>query len=446
MNPDLLEQLRGLLGPSRTASTPLPPVMVTAPARQPTMGPRGTEPSYAPPTDRERMVGTARDVASFVPLVGEAQDVASAVREAVQGNMGGAAANLLTAGAGALPVGKVGRAAKRSFEAWHGSPMRGITRFDDRFIDPQGMAGAGHYVAGADRFGAGRSQAENYMLNGEFLNVRGQPVSFEHLFQVPRILNDPSVTESVRERAPMLVSMLTGQDALPLSEAGSAFQSELDAMRRRMAGANRNVPFFARAPYTKAILESPELQRELAENVIDKLGRTASSTTTPDIGDAAMRAAQMVAEGDINLNRGGLYRLAVDADRAKMINYDRTVADQPKAVRELLEREGLYDVLGRPDEGTFNPNYYFGDNILESLADIFGNDPRAARDYLMERGIQGVKASGGSYTVPTGRRAMSTQYTIFDPERIRILDMLAPALAAGGLGAYVANQPEVPDA
>jgi hypothetical protein len=34
---------------------------------------------------------------------------------------------------------------------------------------------------------------------------------------------------------------------------------------------------------------------------------------------------------------------------------------------------------------------------------------------------------------------MSTQYTIFDPERIRILDMLAPALAAGGLGAYVAN-------
>lgn len=79
------------------------------------MGPRGTEPSYAPPSDRERMVGAARDVASFVPLVGEAQDVAAGVREALQGNMGGAAANLAMAGAGltGLPLVDVARLGRR---------------------------------------------------------------------------------------------------------------------------------------------------------------------------------------------------------------------------------------------------------------------------------------------------------------------------------------------
>jgi hypothetical protein len=441
MNPDLLDQLRALLGPSRTASTPLPPVRVTAPAREMTMGPRGTEPSYAPPSDRDRMVGAARDVASFVPLVGEAQDVAAGVREALQGNMGGAAGNLMMAGASVLPVGKAGRFGKRMFEAFHGSPMRGMNRFSDDFVDPFGMAGAGHYVAGADRFGAGRAQAEGYVRDGEFLNVRGQPVAINDLYNVPTLLKDASEVEALRDRAPMLVPMLTGQDALPLSEAGVAFKDELSAMRRRMGGGGYD-SLFKRRNFTKDILDSPDLQQELAENVIDVLERRAGQMNNlrqSQASDAATRAAQLVYDGDVNLNRGALYRVGVDADRAKMINYDRTVAEQPKAVRDVLDREGLYDILGDTSGRTFNPNYYHGDNILDSLAQIFGNDTRAARDYLMDRGIQGVKASGGAHTVPTGRRAMSTQYTIFDPDRIRILDMLAPVLAAGGLGAYVAN-------
>jgi hypothetical protein len=338
---------------------------------------------------------------------------------------------------------------RRSFEAFHGSPMRGMNRFDNDFVDPMGMAGAGHYVAGADRFGAGRAQAEGYVRDGEFLNVRGQPVAINDLYSVPTLLKDASEVEALRDRQPMLVSMLTGQDALPLSEAGGAFQDELSAMRRRMGGGGYD-SLFKRRNFTKDILDSPDLQQELAESVIDRLERRAAQMNNlrqPQVSDAATRAAQLVYEGDVNLNRGALYRVGVDADRAKMINYDRTVADQPKAVRELLESEGLYDILGDTSGRTFNPNYYHGDNILDSLAQIFGNDTRAARDYLMDRGIQGVKASGGSYTVPTGRRAMSTQYTIFDPERIRILDMLAPALAAGGLGAYVADQERrAPDA
>jgi hypothetical protein len=127
MNPDLLDQLRALLGPSRTVSTPRKPIVTTAPAQEMAMGPRGTEPSYAPPSGTEQAVGMARDMASymrnnpvetamsFVPGVGEVQDAVTGVREALQGNLPGAAASLGMAGAGFIggPIADVVSKARR---------------------------------------------------------------------------------------------------------------------------------------------------------------------------------------------------------------------------------------------------------------------------------------------------------------------------------------------
>jgi hypothetical protein len=111
MNPELLAQLEALLGRSRTASTPLPPVITTAwqDGAQPTIGPRDRA---TPNVGDERMSGgrLATEIGVGFSPVAPAPDFARAIQSGAEGDWKGVRTNLAWAAA-ALPGMKAGRAA-----------------------------------------------------------------------------------------------------------------------------------------------------------------------------------------------------------------------------------------------------------------------------------------------------------------------------------------------
>jgi hypothetical protein len=395
MNPEFLEFLRQRMNAgnrSRQDGGRAP-----EPFRMPTIGPVSAGQVSAPEsTPVQRALQAAETVGGFVPGVGEGMDARNAVRSALDGDVGGALGNAALAGLGLLG----GRPARKAWGAWHGSPRRDIKRFADEFLPQEHgmqMAGRGHYVAGDDLRGAGRAQAEGYVGNGDYLNVSGTPIRFGDLLS--------SFGESNAQKLGL-------REPRPVIQAARAF-AESDPGRRRLI-------YTPSGAVRQAALPDPDALREDVLNLLSR--RTEQATDGGEMFDL-MRAAKMVEDGSVATNRGGLYRLAVDADKRRMINWDTPLERQPEFVRRSMRQAGVLDEIEQPQ-------YKFGSDILGFMDEMLGDD-HATRNFLRQSGIEGVSASGGTQGLrrglPGGGVATSRQYTIFDPERIKILEMLSAA-------------------
>jgi hypothetical protein len=415
INPDFFDFLRRRMNEDNRSrqdggrtTEPLMQVPVQVPAdatrtpapvrpRMPTIGPsRAGEVGLPKQTPLQRALQATQTVGSFVPGVAEGMDARNAVRSAMDGNVAGAVGNAALAGLGLLG----GRPLRKVWGAWHGSPRRDIKKFADEFLPKESgmqMAGRGHYVAGDDVRGAGRAQAEGYVGDGNYLNVSGTPIRFGDLLG--------SFGESYAQKLGL-------REGRPVIQAARAF-AESDPGRRRLI-------YTPSGAVRQAELPDPD---RLREDVLSLLSRKAERATDSGEMFDLMRAAKMVEDGSVATNRGGLYRLAVDADKRRMINFDTPLERQPEFVRRSMQQAGVLDEIKQPQ-------YKFGSDILDFMDEMLGDD-QATRNFLQRQGIEGVSASGGTQglrrSLPGGRAATSRQYTIFDPERIKILEMLSAA-------------------
>ena len=401
MNPDLFEQLRAFLGPSRTASTPLPPVRVTAPAREMTMGPSSGTASVG---DEPVLPRLAAELGIGMTPAGAAPDAARAIQDAAEGDWRGAAGNAAMAALGIVPLGRVGKGARKAWEAWHGSPQRGINQLQR---SSAGMTGQAAYIAGSDPFGVGRQQAMGYAAPGlnAYVNVRGRAIPEDSWLQVAEALGRDKYDE-------------------PVFEATKA----LTMARRRLD----------KGLYPRSSFTDPDTfnryRDAMREHWLDVLSERSDMYKGRGV-PPAQQAAQLVEAGDLDINRPALYRLAVDADRERMLDFDAPWSEQPEFVRDALM--GSNDPsINAPLSRVLNSDIRTGRNLLNAINYQLKDDYTKAREALEGAGIEGVSAHGGDFPIPSALRntfvgadnmAPSTQYAIFNPERIRILEMLAAA-------------------
>lgn len=425
----ILDQLRAALGPSRTASTPLPPVMVTAPARQPTMGPRGTEPSYAPPSDRERMVGAARDVASFVPLVGEAQDVAASVREAVQGNMGGAAQNLLMAGMGAVPLGDVARLAKRvpaaardamvmenpRFRRWFGSstatdPATGlpltVMHATDAMKVVRGAGTGPMYNVRPDNFDTFRMPREGTRQLG--IHVGVDPRQGDRFASYS---TSPEETTKMMQAVDFADNMA---QSMPDADRGSLYQSVNKFIDSMMKQGGRTMPLYVRAENPLRLADrgswsGTSMEESMREMAPDLLRRFESDW------------------GPVSEASESELRKFLSGEGYDSIVYRNRYEGVPLQVeRDLMDMAQEAAYAGLP---VYAPN-------ARGLPEAMWEQMPVADSYILfdPRQIKSAIGNDGGFRRNTA-----------NINRGLLMGLLGGG-AAGGLGAYVANQPAVPDA
>jgi hypothetical protein len=278
---------------------------------------------------------------------------------------------------------------RQMWGAWHGSPQRNIQRFR---MSKAGAAGSGVYVAENDPLGAGRQQALGFLGMGsgdDYFNVGGKAIP---------VWGQP---ERLYKAFPEQTSASTIED-----------------LGRTWSSANRNTEGLHRAEDVLDPAQFADFRNNFRENWFEGLSRRADQFK--GAGEApAVDAMRLLDAGTVDVNRPALYRLGVDADRERMLRADLDLADQPEFVRNALRQANeptVANVAGSTRDGL---------GFLHQLEAATGSEA-TARKMLGALGIEGVTMGGGTYHVGA-RYAPSTQHTIFSPERIRILEMLAAA-------------------
>ena len=318
--------------------------------------------------------------------------------------------------AGASLAGMLGMAARPVGEAWHGSPQRGINQFQR---SREGMTGQGVYVARNDPLGAGQKQALGYATPGlGYVNVGGRAI----------LPMDAKKIEEALGRNVGDETLLALDDALFMARK----RMGLKDYPRGMGFADPSI--FGRY---RSTLRSHWLDA-LSEMTDRYKGRGMSP---------AQQGAQLVAAGDIDVNRPGMYRLWVDADNERMLNFDMGLNEQPEFVRNALlssndpriaaaVQRAVQDSRAQSSMGTVagSPDFVPDGRMIFRRMESEIPDPQKLRETLEAMGLEGVQASGGTYPVRSASSAPgtpdwaeSTQYSIFNPERIRILEALAAA-------------------
>lgn len=185
---------------------------------------------------------------------------------------------------------------------------------------------------------------------------------------------------------------------------------------------------------TATFLRSGDLSLEQAianqEKMVDaSQKRTLGRAKSSKLEDARALLYDLLTardEGVAEIRRPGtLLELGIDADPAKMLNYDRDLIDQTPFVQEAV-----LDALGlKSPVNPLNRDQIFGfNNLLNSRLRT-----REGSKLLEDAGIQGVKAAS---SMNPGVR----NYAIFDPDRISVLRNLGLlGMLTGGASMY--NQP-----
>jgi hypothetical protein len=185
---------------------------------------------------------------------------------------------------------------------------------------------------------------------------------------------------------------------------------------------------------------------------------------TPDLIEAFRKT--------MDIPKGSMYQVRIDADPADFLDYDAPLSGQPQRVREGVARamsrgdpllSDLFGDLSDPNAmqlaglfpkskgaQAYNTLKYNtnstglddqGNALFDGMAALDGRNPQAASDALREAGIPGIKyLDQGSRTTGDGTR----NYVVFDDKLITILKKYgwAPGMAipAAAMAEYEAAQ------
>ena len=151
---------------------------------------------------------------------------------------------------------------------------------------------------------------------------------------------------------------------------------------------------------------------------------------TPDLIEAFRKT--------MNVPKGSMYQVRIDADPADFLDYNAPLSVQPRAMQALREldlspiREGNRTrvLLERALQGAEQPDYLAkGQTLASGLNTLFGDNTRPTSDFLNKRGLKGVRyLDQGSRDTGGGSR----NFVVFDDALVDILKRYAVGGAVSG--------------
>jgi hypothetical protein len=132
--------------------------------------------------------------------------------------------------------------------------------------------------------------------------------------------------------------------------------------------------------------------------------------------------AEIQGGGKVSYPGGNLYKVDIpDEQIGKMLDWDKPLSQQPKAVREALERGGVLDRLRPEMKARLSEKEPLGANLYAWLSPRKTDgsyDKAAATEILRAAGIPGVRyLDGGS----RGQGAGTSNYVVFDDQIPKII-------------------------
>lgn len=195
---------------------------------------------------------------------------------------------------------------------------------------------------------------------------------------------------------------------------------------------------------------------EMAGSLMRDFKGLASFANDPDITRSVARYANGVEAGGSvtpeaiyalrHLDRvlppkpqGRMYEVAIHADPARFLDWDRKLVQQPQ-VRDALRQAGFISPQGRYEAFVANTPAY-GADVVAALKEgasegsrRLAGTPQKAAEYLRDAGIPGIRyLDAGSRSAGDGSR----NYVVFDDKLIEILRKygMLPAAIGGGAAA-----------
>lgn len=408
MNPDLLEQLRALMQ-QRPDATRAP-----MPQRQPVPTMRAQMPNAMPvapdPSAAQQVVSVAQE---FVPGLGEGMSARRAVEEALAGRPGRAAVEGAATMAGAIPfLGDARGVLRKGVQAYHGSPFNFKKFLDAAMMSGEGsmVRGAGHYLATA------LEEARKYKLG------RGGFMVGDKVYTSNDIVRDvPDAAEAY--------------DAMRMLRRAA---QQRDAERQLAINAD---------PLSKRIqdlMQEDETYQRAAEIVESRSSNNPYflSGLTRDKPESIERIIEMLRNRSVRDNPGMLYDVNVQVNPQRFLNWNAPLEAQPKFTQRALSNTTspeLREVVRSGDTGgqlLSRLEYLLSGKSLPKSGDIsplsYNRPPLPAqvkaRDVLANEGIEFTR-----YTPFGGGKKRGQHLIVYDPERIRIQNIMAAlGLMAGG--------------
>lgn len=282
----------------------------------------------------------------------------------------------------------------RPIEAWHGSPVRGIEKFLREFI------GSGE---GNAAYGVGHYSAEN-----------------------------PNVAKWYRE----MLSKAQGlsrfvQDGKDLSRIDMIEKYFTPGRMVQGYGGTDLVRNFRRTPDGDWAVEVISVNPKTGQPIYGEYPRI--HRTEPEPRELRKFAKDV---GIDEAEPGALYRVGIDADRSKMLDWQESIKNQPAAIQSVAKDLGV---------GLDNPGFFLYDRLSQVL-DPSGRGSKAAgaaraAETLDQAGIPGVKYFdfNSRNKSPSGIRTRN--FVTFDPERVKILEMLGlGGVTAGNLSKLLGEE------
>jgi len=116
---------------------------------------------------------------------------------------------------------------------------------------------------------------------------------------------------------------------------------------------------------------------------------------------------------DIELQTGKMYKVALAPKPDELLDYDKSLRQQPKFAKALKPLYDEYGVAETADIGT----------LFESIKGARGISARDLTDRLSKAGIPGIKyRAAGSRATTTADEAAERNYVIFDDKAVKILE------------------------
>ena len=408
MNPDLLEQLRALMQ-QRPDATRAP-----VPQRQPVPTMRAQMPNAMPvapdPSVAQQAVSVAQE---FVPGLAEGMGARRAVEEALAGRPGRAAVEGAATMAGAIPfLGDARGVLRKGVQAYHGSPFNFKKFLDSAMMSGEGsmVRGAGHYLATA------LEEARKYKLG------RGGFMVGDKVYTSDDIVRDvPDAAEAY--------------DAMRMLRRAA---QQRDAERQLATNAD---------PASKRIqdlMQEDETYQRAAEIVESRSSNNPYflSGLTRDKPESIERIIEMLRNRSVRDNPGMLYDVNVQVNPQRFLNWNEPFEAQPKFTQRALANTTspeLREVMRPGDTGgqlLSRLEYLLSGQSLPKSGDIsplsYNRPPLPAqvkaRDVLANEGIEFTR-----YTPFGGGKKRGQHLIVYDPERIRIQNIMAAlGLMAGG--------------
>jgi len=272
-------------------------------------------------------------------------------------------------------------------EAWHGSPVRGTEKFLKEFI------GSGE---GNAAYGVGHYSAEN-----------------------------PSVADWYRK-------MLTAANRQFRFTKEGKDLTQADILKEYFAPGNIVSSYGGGKDKVLQFVQDPQRGWAVQVQAVDNAGNPIPyepprvHSTDPQFKDLRQFAEQA---GWKQEDPGALYKVGIDADRSKMLDWQSEISQQHPLIQEVADGLGVRQN---------SPGFFVYDR-LSQLSDGTGQMSRdvgaaKAAEVLDRAGVPGVKYFDFASRNPTVDGKRLRNFVTFDPERVKILEMLGlGGLAAGNL-------------